>query len=313
MLGFLLKRIGTGVALLLAATAVAFLLLGARPDSIARSILGQSATQEQVAQRVVALGLDRPLPLRYLDWLGSALSGDFGRSWFTNESVIGSLSTRLPVTLSVVTGVIVLSAIVAFALGTLGAVRRGGVDSGVQVATVLGYGLPGFLVALVLVTVFGVQLGWFPALGYVPPAESLGGWLSTITLPIIALSIATIASVTQQVRSAVGAELRKEYVRTLRSRGVSERRILLRYVLRGAAGPGLTVLALEFVGLLGGAVVVESVFALPGVGAMAVQYVPRGDIPVIMGLVVVTVGIVVVVNTAIDLVVAWLNPRARTA
>lgn len=313
MLGFLLKRIGAGAALLLAATAVAFFLLGARPESIARSILGQTASQEQVAQRVVALGLDRPLPVRYLDWLGSALSGDFGRSWFTSESVIGSLSTRLPVTLSVVTGVILVSAVVAFALGTLGAVRRGGIDSSVQVATVLGYGLPGFLVALVLVTVFGVQLGWFPALGYITPAESVGGWLSTITLPIIALSIATIASVTQQVRSAVGAELRKEYVRTLRSRGVSERRILLRYVLRGAAAPGLTVLALEFVGLLGGAVVVESVFALPGVGAMAVQYVPRGDIPVIMGLVVVTVGIVVVVNTAIDLLVAWLNPRARTA
>lgn len=310
---FLARRLATGIVLMLAASLLTFTALSLSPESIAQSILGQNATQEQIEARMIALGLDRPLLMRYLDWLGSALAGDFGQSWFTSESVWGSLANRLPVTLSVVTGVILLSALLAFTLGTAAAVRRGPIDRGIQMATVIGYGLPGFLLALVLATVFGIQLGWFPAVGYIAPRDSIVGWLSTITLPIIALCVATVASVTQQVRSAVGAELRRDYVRTLRSRGIPERAILLRHVLRNAAVPGLTVLALEFVGLLGGAVVVENIFALPGIGAMAVQYIPRGDVPVIMGLVVATVGIVVIVNTAIDIVIAWLNPKTRLA
>jgi len=158
---------------------------------------------------------------------------------------------------------------------------------------------------------FSIQLGWFPATGYVEPQVSLGGWLSTIALPIIALSVNTIAGVTQQVRSAVAETLQKDFVRTLRSRGLPERTIIVKHVLRNAATPALTVLALQFVGLLGGSVVVESIFALPGLGSMAIRYTERGDVPVIMGLIVLTVIIVVVVNLLVDLAIGWLNPKAR--
>lgn len=312
MLTVIARRAIGGVILLVSATIVAYAMIGARPEGIAQSLLGQQATQEQVDLRIIAMGLDRPLVVRYWEWLSAALTGDLGTSWFSSETVWNSISTRLPVTLSIVGGAVIVSAVVSMLLGVLGASKRGGIDRGIQVATVIGYGLPGFVIALALVTIFAVQLGWFPATSYISPQESLSGWMRSITLPVLALSVATVASVTQQVRSAVGGELRKEYVRTLRSRGVSERRLLFRHVLRAAAVPGLTVLALEFVGLLGGAVVVENVFGLPGIGALAVANVPRGDVPVIMGLVVATVGIVLVVNTGIDLIIAWLNPKSRT-
>lgn len=313
MLSFLLRRLAAGLLLLLATSALAFVLLNGRPEAIARGILGQEASNEQVAAKVVELGLDQPLVTRYLDWLVSALQGDLGRSWFSSETVTQSISSRLPVTLSVVLGVVLLSALAAFAAGTLAAVKRGSADRIVQIVTITGYGLPGFLVGLFAVTLFAVQLGWFPATGYIRLSDSPAGWLATIALPVLALCVATTANVTQQVRSAVAATLNQEFIRTLRSRGISENRILVRHVLRNAATPALTVLSLEFVGLLGGAVVIESIFALPGIGAMAVQYTARGDIPVVMGLVTVTVVLVVVVNMLLDLAVGWLNPRARRA
>jgi len=313
MFFFVVRRLLAGAVLILVVSFLSFVLLNLNTDSIAQGTLGENATQAQVDAKIIQLGLDQPILTRYTTWLGAAFSGDFGQSWFTSESVWGSISNRLPVTLSLVIGVMIVSSLVAFAVGSIAAIRRGNIDRFVQVITVVGYGLPGFLVALFVVTIFAIQLGWFPATGYVKPGDSLSGWLLTIILPIAALSVTTIASVTQQVRSAVGTTLRQEYVRTLRSRGLSEPRILIKHVLRNAAAPALTVLALQFVGLLGGSVVVESIFALPGIGSMAVQYTARGDIPVVMGLVVTTVIIVVVVNLVIDLAIGWLSPKARIA
>ena len=313
MFFFVVRRLLAGAVLILVVSFLSFVLLNLNTDSIAQGALGENATQAQVDAKIIQLGLDQPILTRYTTWLGAAFSGDFGQSWFTSESVWGSISNRLPVTLSLVIGVMIVSSLVAFAVGSIAAIRRGNIDRFVQVITVVGYGLPGFLVALFVVTIFAIQLGWFPATGYVKPGDSLSGWLLTIILPIAALSVTTIASVTQQVRSAVGTTLRQEYVRTLRSRGLSEPRILIKHVLRNAAAPALTVLALQFVGLLGGSVVVESIFALPGIGSMAVQYTARGDIPVVMGLVVTTVIIVVVVNLVIDLAIGWLSPKARIA
>jgi len=311
MIAFLARRLFSSIVLVIAVSFVGFVLLALASGDTAQNMLGQNATQEQIDAKNVELGLDQSIPVRYGLWLASAARGDFGRSWFTGENVIQSLASRLPVTLSLVAGVMVFAALIAFTLGSVAAIRRGKIDRFVQIFSAMGFGMPGFLVALLLVTLFSIQLGWFPATGYVEPQVSLGGWLSTIALPIIALSVNTIAGVTQQVRSAVAETLQKDFVRTLRSRGLPERTIIVKHVLRNAATPALTVLALQFVGLLGGSVVVESIFALPGLGSMAIRYTERGDVPVIMGLIVLTVIIVVVVNLLVDLAIGWLNPKAR--
>jgi peptide/nickel transport system permease protein len=311
VLSFVLRRLGAGAVLLVVVSFVTFLLFSIPNVDVGRQLLGQNADQVLVDAKNAELGLDQPVLVRYWDWLTAALTGDLGRSWFTSEDVLVAIGNRLPPTVSLMVGVTVVTAIVAFGLGVWAGVRRGVVDRVVQFVGVAGYALPGFLVTLIIVLVFAVQLGWFPAIGYTPLTDSALGWLATVTLPIVSLSIAAIAGVSQQVRGAVIDVLRQDYIRTLRARGLPSRRILFRHVLRNASAPGLTVLGLQFVGLLGGAVIVEQIFGLPGIGAMTVAYTTRGDIPIIMGLVMVAVVGVVLINLLVDVVVAWLNPKAR--
>jgi len=210
-------------------------------------------------------------------------------------------------------GVTLVTAVCGYLLGVWAGVSRGRVDNFVQVFSVAGYALPGFLVTIVIVIVFAVQLGWFPAVGYIPISRSFTGWLSTITLPVISLSIAAVAGVAQQVRSSVIEVSRSDYVRTLSTRGLPRRRILFRHVLRNASAPALTVLGLQFVGLLGGAVIVEQIFGLPGIGSMTIKYTSQGDIPIIMGLVMLTAIGVVLINLLVDLAIGWLLPKARVS
>lgn len=313
MLLFITKRTLFAISQMFAITAIAFALLYLSSDGIARSILGDQATEGQVAAKAAELGLDRPLLVRYFEWLGSALRGDLGSSWFTPQTVSDALLSRLPVTLSLLIATTVVAGVIAFGLGVAAAVYRGWLDRFVQILSVIGYAIPGFLVALFLVLLFSITLGWLPATGYIPISEDPVGWLRTMIMPIIALSISMIAATAQQVRGAMIDVLRQDYIRTLRSRGTSEREIVLKHALRNASGTGLTVLGLQFVGLLGGAIIVEQIFALPGLGTVAIQYTTRGDIPVVMGLLLVTSLIVAVANLLVDLVVGVLNPKARVA
>lgn len=311
MVTFILRRLVSGLVLLAVITSITFLLLYLGGGDIARRILGQQATQEDVAAQAAALGLDRPLLTQYFDWLSSAVTGDLGTSWFTGEPVSSGIASRLAVTLSLVIGATLVTAVIAVALGVWAAIQRGWVDKLVQVVSVLGFAIPGFLIAVGLVLLFALQLGLFQPTGYVPFGESPAGWLSSITLPVIALSIGGIAGVAGQVRGAVVDALRQDYVRTLRSRGLSFNRVVFKHVLRNAGGPALAVLAVQFVGLLGGAVIVEQVFAIPGLGQVAVTSTSQGDIPLVMGLVMITAILVVIVNLVIDLAQGWLNPRVR--
>jgi len=299
---FLAKRVALALSQMLAISAIAFTLLYLSSDGIARAILGEQASEEQVAAKTAELGLDRPLIVRYFEWLGGALTGDLGRSYFTPQDVIDALLQRLPVTLMLVVTVTIISAVIAFALGVAAAVYRGWLDRLVQVLSVVGYAVPGFLLALFLVLLFAIHLQWFPATG----PGSLG-------LAIAAISIGAIASVAQQVRGAMIDVLRADYVRTLRSRGLGELEIVFKHALRNASGTGVTVLGLQFVGLLGAAIIVEQIFALAGLGTVAITYTTRGDIPVVMGLIIVTSLIVATVNLAVDIIVGVLNPKARVA
>ena len=311
MLTFILRRLLAGIVLIFAVSLVAFTLLYAGGGDIARRIMGPNASDETVALRAQQLGLDQPVFVQFGNWLGSAITGDFGVSWFTSQPVTTSLTSRLAVTLSLVIGTTIFAAIIAVTLGVLAARRGGWVDAVVQFVAIIGFAVPGFLIALYLVLWLAVGLGWFKATGYIPINRSFTGWLSSVTLPIAALSLSAVAAVAQQVRGSVLDALSRDYVRTLRARGLNMNRVVFKHVLRNAGGPALAVLAVQFVGLLGGAVIVEQVFALPGVGQLTVSATSSGDIPVVMGVVVATAIIVVVVNLLIDLAQAALNPKVR--
>lgn len=313
MITFLLRRVASGVVLVFAVATITFLLMSLSGGSPARNILGEGATEQQVAAKAAELGLDLPLWERYWNWLSGAVTGDFGSSWFTNEPVMTSLANKFPVTLSIVTVAILVTAILATVLGITAAVKRGWIDRFVQVFAVIGFALPNFWVALVLVTIFAVNLRLLPATGFTPIATDPSKWALGLVLPVAALVIGTIASTAQQVRGATIDILERDFVRTLRARGIAKSSLLFRHVLRNAATPALTVLSLQFVGLLGGAIIIEKVFALPGIGSLAVAATTQGDLPQILGLVVVMVVLVVIVNLLIDLATGWLNPKARVS
>ena len=311
MLRFTVRRLVHGALQLLVIATAAFLLLYLAAGNVARTILGPDATAATVAAKNHELGLDTPLLSRFFTWLGHAVTGNFGASWLTSQPVTTAIVSRLEVTLTLVLGAIVVSAVVSAALGVWAALRGGWADRLVQVVAVLGFAVPGFLVAVFLVRALALGTHWFKPTGYVPLTTSFSGWVQTVTLPIIALSLATIAGVSQQVRGSVIDALRQDWVRTLRSRGLPERRVVFKHVLRNAGGPALSVLALSFVGLLGGAVIVEEVFGIPGLGQVAVSATSQGDIPMVMGLVVATGTLVILVNLAIDILHGFLNPKAR--
>ena len=311
MLTFTVRRLLYGVLLLFVIVTLAYLLLYAAAGDVGRTILGPTATQATVALKNQQLGLNSPLLSRYFSWLGHALTGNFGNSWFTNQPVTTAIFARLQVTLTLVFGAVIVSAVLSAVLGVWAALRGRWVDRSVQMFTVLGFAIPGFIIAVFLVRYFALGTHWFKPTGYVPLATSFTGWIRTVTLPIIALSIGLIAGVAQQVRSSVIGALRQDWVRTLRSRGIPERSVLFKHVLRNAGGPALSVLALSFVGLLGGAVIIEEVFGIPGLGQIAVLATSEGDVPLVMGLVVAIGVIVIVVNLVIDLLQGFLNPKAR--
>jgi peptide/nickel transport system permease protein len=313
MISFVVRKILAGLVLVVAITAVTFALLAATGSDPARNSLGPSATTEQVAARAQELGLDRPLPVRYASFLGHAARGDLGSSWFSNEPVRAALGNTLPVTLSIVFAGLLVSAVLSVVLGVAAAVRRGWLDGLVQVLALVGFAVPGFLVGLLLALFVAVKWGALPATGYVPLGDSPTGWLKAVVLPSTALAVGALAATAQQVRGAMIDVLDQDFVRTLRSRGLSERSLLFKHCLRNAAPPALTVLSLQFIGLLGGAVVVEKVFGLNGIGSKLTEGASQGDVPVVMGVVLAMVLLVILVNLVIDVVYGWLNPKVRTA
>ena len=307
----LAKNLLRSIVVLLVVTFATFSLMFGNGPGIAKAVLGLSATPEAVQAKVVELGLDRPLLVQYLDWLQGAVRGDLGRSFYTGESVSSALSNRVPVTLALIVTALVLTAVLSVILGVTAAVRGGWIDRAVQFVSVLGTAVPAFIVAIALVFVLAIRWRVFPATGYVSPDVSVAGWAASLVLPVTALLIGSVAGAAQQFRTSVLDTLNRDYVRTLRARGISEREIIFRNVLRNSAAPGLTVLSLTMLGLLGGAVFIEQVFALPGMGQLANASAQINDVPVVMGTVLVVIVIVLVVNFLGDLGITLLNPKAR--
>lgn len=313
MLWYILQRFLASLVLLVVVVAGTFFILHLSTEKVARGILGPDATQEVVAQKKQELGLDRPIVVQFTDWTARALRGDLGKSWFNGESVTAAIAARLPVTLAIVTAATILIAVVSMVLGVLAATRRGWIDNAVQILSVLGFAIPNFILAVLLASVFAIRLGWFKAVGYQALLDSPAGWISTATLPVIALAVSGISGVAPQVRGALLDALGKDYVRTLRSRGLPWRRVVYKHVLRGSMGPALSMLGVHFIGMFGGAVLIERVFAIPGIGQMSVTATLNSDVPLVMGFVVAVALFVVLLNLLVDLIQAWLDPRVRMA
>jgi len=311
MILYIAKRLGTGIILAVLVTFITYLLLSTSFEDVASTILGPSANPETIAGVMAAEGWDRPVIVQYVDWLFHAIQGDFGVSVYTSLPVLPSVLQRLVVTLSIIIPALFLTLIIGTTLGVWAASRGGAVDRIAQGVSLFGYLIPGLLLAIALVWVFAIRLGWLPATGFTPLTEDPAAWVRSITIPVIVLMIGGIANMAAQVRGRMIDELRKDYVRTLRTRGVPSNAIVLKHALRNAGSPALTVLSLEFLQMFGAALIIENVFALPGYGSYAFNASLQGDIPVILGITAFGVLLVIVVNLSTDVANGWLNPKAR--
>ncbi|MCJ1701813.1 ABC transporter permease [Rathayibacter festucae] len=311
MLLSLIKSLVRALAVLLLVSFATFSLMFSNGTGIARSVLGLTATDEQVQAEVARLGLDRPLVVQYIDWLSGAVRGDLGSSYLTGQSVTEALSSRVPVTLSLILITLLITTVISVLLGVTAALYGGWIDRLVQFISVLGAAVPPFIVAIGLVFAFAIAVPYFPATGYIKATDSVQGWIWALTLPVLALIVGSVANAAAQFRGAVADTLSRDFVRTLRARGIPESQLVFRHVLRNAAGPGLVALGLLTLGLFGGTLFIEEVFALPGVGQLANLSAQAGDVPMVMGTVIFVIVLVLVVNFLTDLLSAALNPKAR--
>jgi peptide/nickel transport system permease protein len=309
----LLRRVALTLVLLFVVSASTFVLVSLSPGDPAEQILGFNATPESIARLRSAMGLDQPLWEQYWDWIRGAVTGDLGMSISTGTPVRDTIAGRLPVTVSLVLGALLVTSVLGVAGGILASLRRGAVARAVDAVALLGFALPSFWLASGLVALFAVRLGWFPAIGYVPFAESPADWLRSLILPIAALALASVAFVAKQTRESMSGVLDSEYVRMARAHGVPGRSLVLRHALRNAAVPVLTVIGVQAVGLLAGTLFVENVFSLPGLGSLLVQSALAHDVPVVLGITMTITLLVVFVNAVVDLAYTWLNPRVRTS
>lgn len=311
VLRVVLRRCVMTVPLLFVVSALTFVLVSLTPGNAAQQILGTQATKAEYAAFDRALGLNLPLYEQYWNWLRHALTGNLGHSIFTNQPVAQAIGQRLPVTLSLLVGALLVAVVVGIGLGVFSALRGGAVGRAVDLLSLVGFSLPDFWVGAELIVIFAVWRNWFPATGYISLSASPAGWLHSLVLPVAALSLYGIAATAKQTREAMLDVLGSEYIRMERANGLSPVVIVFRHALRNASMRVVTVLGLQAVGLLGGTVLVENVFALPGLGSLMVSAATQHDLPVVAGIVVTFTLMVVAFNLLVDVTYVWLNPRVR--
>ena len=316
MLAYTLRRIAQLIPVLLVLSVAVFSFVEALPGSIVDTLVGTEGGDIEEARAILTkeYGLDRPVHERYVLWLGRALQGDFGKSLVTRRPISTELLSRIPATVYLAAVGIVISLLIAVPLGTFAAVRRNsGVDYTAQVTSLAGISIPEFWFAILGVLLFSLYLGWLPSSGYVSPFEDFWGSLQFLILPAAAIGFRQAAFTTRLTRSSMLDELSKEYVDTARALGHSERRVIFKYTLRNAMIPTITISGLQLANLLGGTVVLESIFAWPGIGRAIFEAILQRDYPLIQAGVLVLGSIVVVMNLLVDLTYRLLNPRVTLA
>ncbi|HBC8576436.1 TPA: ABC transporter permease [Corynebacterium striatum] len=303
-----LKALAKFVLTLFAASVAIFLLMRAVPGNPARVALGVNATDGAVAELTTVLGLDRPLITQYFEWVGGLLSGNFGTSLSSQQDITPLVLDRAQVSLILVGLAILLALAGAVPIG-MWLARTG--NTLVSALTQIGIAIPSFLVGIIMVAFFAVRLGWLPANGWIPPDQDFGGFLARLVMPVISLALVQGAMLTRYVRSSIVDVMDQDYIRTARALGLSHAEALRRHGLRNAALPVLTVTGLQLTTLIVGAVVIESVFVIPGLGSMLLDAVSNRDLTTVQTLVMLLVFFTLVINLATDLAYRVIDPRLK--
>ncbi|WP_287884862.1 MULTISPECIES: ABC transporter permease [Paracoccus] len=311
MLRYVIRRlISLGLSLLVA-SALIFSVVELVPGDPASFMLGTGAQPETVAALRQQMGLDLPLPLRYLHWLGGVLTGDLGHSFTYKTPVAGMILDRMQVSLPLALMALALAVLIALPIGMFAAARRGRAgDTAVMGATQIGIALPNFWFAMLLVLLFAVNLRWLPAGGF-PGWSHPGAALKSLLLPAVALALPQAAILARVLRSALVETLGQDYIRTARAKGLTAGQVLSRHALRNALIPVLTILGMQFSFLLAGAIIIENVFYLPGLGRLIFQAITQRDLIVVQSAVLVLVAAVILVTFLVDLSYALVDPRLR--
>lgn len=312
MLQFLARRLLATLPVLLVVSVLVFLMLRLTPGDPAAVLAGDAASTEQIARIRANLGLDRSVPEQFAIWFGHVVTGDLGQSYYYKTPVTTLIAQRLEPTVSLATLTIVIAVIVAVPLGVLAAWRFGGwLDRGLMGFSVLGFSVPVFVLAYLLIWLVSLKLGLLPVQGYRRLAEGAGPWLRHLALPAFTLSIIYIALIARVTRASVLEALGEDYVRTARAKGLRESKVLVRHALANAAVPIVTVIGIGIALLIGGVVVTESVYAIPGLGRLTVDAVLARDFPTIQGVILFFSVAYVLVNLLIDISYVFLDPRIR--
>jgi peptide/nickel transport system permease protein len=304
-------RLLTAVPMLFVICTLTFFLVSAIPGDPVASILGPDASPEQYEVLRAKLGLDQPLWSQYISWMGAVAVGDLGNSIGSGQNVLALISERMPVTVTVAVLAVIVTLVLGVAIGLAASFGPAGSQRAVQVLAVVGASLPNFWIGIVFVLIFAISLAWLPATGFVRFDVSPAGWAQSLILPVAAVAVAGVAAIARQTRSAVLDVLSRDFVRTLLASGTPRSEIIVRHVLRNAAIPIVTITSFLFINLLSGAIVVEQVFAMPGLGSAILGAIAAKDLPVVQGAVVVTAALVILVNLVTDILIAYLNPKAR--
>jgi len=316
MSAYVARRLLATALTLLGVSVLVFGMVHLVPGTIVEQLLGQAAmgSPEVLASFRRFFGLDRPAHLQYIDWLGGALRGDLGVSWLSGKPVLALFLERLPVSAELALLAVGWSLLLGVPLGTASAMWRGGArDGAIRVGATLGLSLPAFWQGTVLILLFSVYLGWMPSLQWVSLARNPAANLATMALPALTLGTATAAMITRMSRSSMLDVLGREYIRTARAKGVSERRVTFHHALRNALIPVVTVAGVQLGYIVGGIVVVEDVFTLPGVGRLLLDAIFQRDYPVVQGVILLLGAIFMTLNLCVDLLYAALDPRLRRA
>jgi peptide/nickel transport system permease protein len=309
---YLLRRIIGLVPVLLLVGVTAFFLVHIIPGDPAAVMLGADATPHQIEQIRQEMGLESPLYIQFFIWAGKVLRGDLGESYFLGRSVSSALLERLPATISLAVFSLFIAVLIGVPAGIIAAVKQNKLmDQAVMVLALIGVSVPSFWLGLLLMLVFSVNLRWFPSGGYVPLTENVIEGLRCMIMPAFALGFMQAALIARMARSSMLEVLRQDYIRTARSKGLRERLVVLRHALKNAMIPVLTVIGIAFGVLLGGAIIVETVFTYPGVGRLVVKAVQHRDYPLVQGALLLISGIYVLVNLLVDMLYPLVDPRIK--
>lgn len=312
MFKFILRRILSLIPVLFVVSCVIFLIVYMIPGGPATALLGMEATTEQINELNAKLGFDRPFFVQYADWLINVLKGDWGTSYFLHQSVTSAIAEYFMPTLSLAIFAQIIALVFSIPLGILAAYHRGTVlDLTCVTASLLGSALPGFLLSMFLMLLFGVCLQWFPVAGYAEITEGLGEHLRYLFLPALSLGIVQSAYLTRITRSSLLETLYKNYIQTARAKGLKEKTVICKYALKNGAPVILTAVGQSFGGLITGTIVTETLFNIPGLGMLTLTSINRRDVFVIQGVVLFVTLLYVLVNLIVDILYGFTDPRLR--